>query len=323
MKTSEFIDIYQPILSKIINNNFKKKSFFHAYLLTSSKGASLKKYAKYLASIIILQNEEEINELSNDYYRINNEIYGDFIVLDAKSGIKIEDIRDKIQDLFSRTASESKGIKSYIILNAEYLTKAGSNSLLKFIEEPPKDTYAILTSENESRILPTIASRCEKIRINKIPHEKIIKDAKEINLNLEDVELLSFLYSDIDEISIISKSEDYLLVKNTLINYILSISNKEESRFIVENEVIKNINTKEKASLFYDLLLTFLEESIKIKLKEDTFLSNYDNIIKILIKNVKNIEDKIIFLLNEENLLFFNTNISLLLLNSLTKILND
>lgn len=320
MKTSEFIEIYQPTLNKIIRNNFSKKSFFHAYLLASSKGSSLIKYAKFLASAIILENDEEINELSNDYYRINNETYGDFLIFDAKTGIKIDEIRDKLQDLFSKTASETRGIKAYIILNAEYLTTAGSNSLLKFIEEPPEDTYAIFTTENESRVLKTIISRCEIIRINRIPTQKILKDAKDTSLNIEDAQLLSYLYNDIDEISLIAQSESYLQIKDVLLEYIASLPQKAKNRFIIEDKVIKIVNSKDKSIMFYDLLLTFLEESLKIQLKENTFLSNYDNILKILIENIKGIEDKIIFLLEEENLLFWNANTSLLLLHSLTKI---
>ena len=40
------------------------------------------------------------------------------------------------------------------------------NSLLKFIEEPPKATYAILTTKNISKVIPTIRSRCQELSIH-------------------------------------------------------------------------------------------------------------------------------------------------------------
>jgi DNA polymerase-3 subunit delta' len=46
----------------------------------------------------------------------------------------------------------------------EYLGNEG-NKLLKLIEEPPPDTLFILATENESRLLGTIVSRCQTIRV--------------------------------------------------------------------------------------------------------------------------------------------------------------
>ena len=34
------------------------------------------------------------------------------------------------------------------------------NSLLKFLEEPVEEVYAILTTKNINKVLPTIQSRC-------------------------------------------------------------------------------------------------------------------------------------------------------------------
>ena len=51
-----------------------------------------------------------------------------------------------------------------IIWMAEKMNVECSNKLLKFIEEPPKDTYVILITEDENKILPTIKSRCQITR---------------------------------------------------------------------------------------------------------------------------------------------------------------
>ncbi len=46
-----------------------------------------------------------------------------------------------------------------IIEKIEHLNSSASNVLLKILEEPPKDVYFILTTENISLLLPTIRSR--------------------------------------------------------------------------------------------------------------------------------------------------------------------
>jgi DNA polymerase-3 subunit delta' len=50
---------------------------------------------------------------------------------------------------------------------AEALSKEG-NILLKLLEEPPENTLLILIAENQEEILPTILSRCQLVKINKI-----------------------------------------------------------------------------------------------------------------------------------------------------------
>ncbi|MFH1379177.1 MAG: DNA polymerase III subunit delta' [bacterium] len=56
------------------------------------------------------------------------------------------------------------GWKIFIIDRAETMTPEAANSFLKILEEPPKQTVFILVTENESRLLATIRSRCQIIR---------------------------------------------------------------------------------------------------------------------------------------------------------------
>ncbi len=62
--------------------------------------------------------------------------------------------------------------KVLIIWMAEYLGKEG-NRLLKTIEEPPDDTVIILLAENEDKVLNTILSRCQMIKIKSMTDDEI------------------------------------------------------------------------------------------------------------------------------------------------------
>ena len=59
-----------------------------------------------------------------------------------------------------------QGNRSVLIENFENMSRSASNSILKILEEPPLDTILILTTTKLLSILPTIRSRCVKIRIN-------------------------------------------------------------------------------------------------------------------------------------------------------------
>ena len=75
-----------------------------------------------------------------------------------KKDIKIEKIRE-LQQALSLSAYFGK-YKVAIIDEAEKLTNASQNALLKTLEEPPQKTVIILITENVDKIIPTVKSRC-------------------------------------------------------------------------------------------------------------------------------------------------------------------
>ena len=63
--------------------------------------------------------------------------------------------------------------KVFIIWMAERLHTSASNKLLKTFEEPPDKTLIILISERYELLLPTVRSRAQLIKINKLPDHEI------------------------------------------------------------------------------------------------------------------------------------------------------
>lgn len=55
--------------------------------------------------------------------------------------------------------------KVYVIVNAEELAEDAGNRLLKTLEEPPSSVVFLLTAVERGAVLPTIASRCQEIRL--------------------------------------------------------------------------------------------------------------------------------------------------------------
>lgn len=94
-----------------------------------------------------------------DAFHVNE---ADFFLL-SQDTIKIAEIRKLISWInFKPLISDMKLV---VILGAERMTIEASNALLKTLEEPPKYANIILVTSEERKILPTIASRCQKVRI--------------------------------------------------------------------------------------------------------------------------------------------------------------
>jgi len=90
--------------------------------------------------------------------------------------IGIDQIRLLKQDTRLRIADGKARV--IVLSHAEEMTVAAANSLLKLLEEPPFGTYLVLTTENPSRILPTILSRCQMLRFPPLDEETVCRALK-------------------------------------------------------------------------------------------------------------------------------------------------
>lgn len=77
--------------------------------------------------------------------------------------VKIADIRSLITDTGLKPYEAVR--KIYIVDQADDLTEEASGALLKTLEEPSADSTIILISESPSRLLPTIRSRCQVVKM--------------------------------------------------------------------------------------------------------------------------------------------------------------
>ena len=87
--------------------------------------------------------------------RINHGNHPDIHIVEPDGlSIKKQQIH-QLQEEFSKTGVESNQ-KLYMIYHADKMTVNAANSLLKFLEEPHEQTYAVLITEQPQKMLPTI-----------------------------------------------------------------------------------------------------------------------------------------------------------------------
>jgi len=138
----------------------------------------------------------------------------DFLLEDAKNVVKEAYIAEKK--------------KKIIILIAKNYNIYAQNSLLKILEEPPRNIIFILVSETKNVFLPTIRSRL-LVKELKYEEEKI-----EIDLDLRRLEL-SDIYDFVQKNSRIKKNELKDLIQNivsdAILKYKLDFKTKELEHF--------------------------------------------------------------------------------------------
>ena len=104
--------------------------------------------------------------------------------IDGKNtSITVADSKRLLEDL-SLTALEG-GYRSVIIYLPEKMNAEAANKLLKLIEEPPQLTQFLLITHSPEKVLPTIASRCQQIRVYPDRNSRPAADFEEPELFFE------------------------------------------------------------------------------------------------------------------------------------------
>ena len=92
------------------------------------------------------------------------EDFNEAMGIEGKSSVIAVPQAREILDVLSLSALEG-GYRSILIYLPEKMNQEAANRLLKIIEEPPQKTQFVLVTHAPEKVLPTIASRCQRLRV--------------------------------------------------------------------------------------------------------------------------------------------------------------
>jgi len=165
----------QDKILALLAHSLKEDNIAHAYLLVGPRHVGKRTLAINLAQAL---NCDDVKPPCGQCYSCRRILAGKHADvtstgLDFKTEIGIDDMR-RLQSLANLPPYEGK-CKVFIIDEAEYLSIEAANSLLKILEEPPPKVVWLLLSAEESRLLPTVISRCQRLELKPMSPEQIQK----------------------------------------------------------------------------------------------------------------------------------------------------
>ena len=168
----------------------REEKYAHAYILEAPFGSGKKIFAKAIACALAEHSESGTwEETENKCKRILEGTSPDVLMLqreENKKTIGVDAVRDFCGTVFL-TPSELN-FKMYIFDEADFLTPAAQNALLKIIEEPPAGVYMLLLCENSLALLSTVRSRAQKISLEIFEASELFTYAKKYGLDGSDNE---------------------------------------------------------------------------------------------------------------------------------------
>jgi DNA polymerase III subunit delta' len=139
----------------------------HAYLFAGPPGAPMYDAALALAMALSCQTARGEGCTTCDACaKIASGIHPDVVTL-AREGaaqiVPIESVRNQVISRMGLSPHEGE-VRVFIVEEATSMAPPAANALLKTLEEPPARTLFVLCTTAPEQLLPTIRSRCQRVR---------------------------------------------------------------------------------------------------------------------------------------------------------------
>jgi len=148
----------------------------HAMLFTGPDGVGKRSLAGALTAWLQCeQGGDDACGVCASCVRLASGSHSDVFGLTLAAGKKEIGI-DRVRDLkrFMQLRPVGGRLKMALIDDAHLLSIAAQNALLKILEEPPAHSFLVLVTANPDALLPTVRSRCQRVRFGPLPDEVVV-----------------------------------------------------------------------------------------------------------------------------------------------------
>jgi len=150
----------------------------HAWLITGADGIGKATLAYRLARSLLTLSGDPNDRANPSFRRVARETHADLLTVtrewdDKRKRQRTEIVIDGARDVagFLRLTPAEGGWRVVIVDGAEHLNRNAANAILKVLEEPPARAILLLTCATPGRLLPTIRSRCRRLRLEPLDAE--------------------------------------------------------------------------------------------------------------------------------------------------------
>ncbi|XVL12576.1 DNA polymerase III subunit delta' C-terminal domain-containing protein [Staphylococcus xylosus] len=191
---------------------YQSNKLSHAYLFEGDDGQSMQQVAIDFTKLILCDQDNQCQ------LKVETFNHPDFMYISSEETTIKKDQVEQLVHHMNQLPIEGN-YKVYIIESFEKLTVQGENSILKFLEEPPDNTIAILLTTKPEQILDTIHSRCQHVYFKPIDKSMFIERLIEREISRPVAELLSTYTTQIETAVALNEEADLLALRKSIIKW--------------------------------------------------------------------------------------------------------
>lgn len=249
----------------------REKKPFHAYLFQGEEGVGKEALARTFAAGLQCQSESADKPCKEcvSCRQMESGNQPDVIwVTREKASLGVDEIREQLCNTMDIKPFSSP-YKIYLVPEAEKMTEAAQNALLKTIEEPPEYGIVILMTSNISALLPTIQSRCLTMEFRPLSTAVVESYVKE-HCQVPDYQArasAAFAQGNLGKAMRYAKSEDFIERKDHIISLLRHVEQMDLSEMLA---VIKDLGTrKDEVRDYIDLMVLWYRDVLLFKATKD------------------------------------------------------
>lgn len=249
----------------------RDKKPFHAYLFQGEEGVGKEALARTFAAGLQCQSESADKPCKEcvSCRQMESGNQPDVIwVTREKASLGVDEIREQLCNTMDIKPFSSP-YKIYLVPEAEKMTEAAQNALLKTIEEPPEYGIVILMTSNISALLPTIQSRCLTMEFRPLSTAVVESYVKE-HCQVPDYQArasAAFAQGNLGKAMRYAKSEDFIERKDHIISLLRHVEQMDLSEMLA---VIKDLGTrKDEVRDYIDLMVLWYRDVLLFKATKD------------------------------------------------------
>ena len=249
----------------------RDKKPFHEYLFQGEEGVGKEALARTFAAGLQCQSESADKPCKEcvSCRQMESGNQPDVIwVTREKASLGVDEIREQLCNTMDIKPFSSP-YKIYLVPEAEKMTEAAQNALLKTIEEPPEYGIVILMTSNISALLPTIQSRCLTMEFRPLSTAVVESYVKE-HCQVPDYQArasAAFAQGNLGKAMRYAKSEDFIERKDHIISLLRHVEQMDLSEMLA---VIKDLGTrKDEVRDYIDLMVLWYRDVLLFKATKD------------------------------------------------------
>lgn len=298
-----------------MKQSISNRKIFHSYIISGENGIGKLFITNCFAKMIQCEkNTSNDNCYSCRTFESKNNPDIIYVTATKTKNLGVDDIREQIKAQ-AQTKPYVCKYKIFILENADKMTVAAQNALLKILEEPPEFVIFFLLAENTNNFLPTIISRCAQIKIKPAEILQVEKFLTKKNIDAHLAKIYAMQsQGNIGRAMKFASNNNFLDMRNKILELIKKLKSCDiASALLFENEFEKfkdNIETAlDIIYLWYSDLILYRES------RNVSYICNTDKLGEIIqeVDNYDNLYDKMYVIEKAKKYLNRNTNFKLTL----------
>ena len=163
------MELVLAFLGRIMGDEHKVSGLIHPdvhYVYPVANGSKVNEKVENLRAELFLEYWRSL--MTANPYALEEEVSAAFGIEGKQAGINNAEAKEILETVW--LTSVEGGWKAVVVYLPEKMNAASANRLLKAVEEPPEKTVFIMITHAPEKVMQTISSRCQAVRV--LPYSK-------------------------------------------------------------------------------------------------------------------------------------------------------